>query len=181
VSATDEALARDAKRGSSAAFESLVRRNQSLVRGFLRRLCAGDAAMADDLAQETFFTAWRKVSSFEEKGSFKSWLCRIAYTQFLQSRRSAKASQRREDEAMALADVTEEHGPGVEARLDLDRAMAVLSPDQRAALALCFGEGMSHGEAAEALGMPLGTLKSHVLRGRAKVLEQFAGREAAHG
>jgi len=173
VSDTDEALAREAKRGSSRAFESLVRRNQSLVRGFLRRLCSGDAALADDLAQETFVMAWRRIGSFEAKGAFKGWLCRIAYTQFLQNRRSAKASTRREEAVMAEAQTVHDDRGAAEARLDLDRVLAVLSPEQRAAVALCYGEGMSHAEAAEALGLPLGTVKSHVVRGRAKVLAEF--------
>ncbi|MDX2234371.1 MAG: RNA polymerase sigma factor [Hyphomonadaceae bacterium] len=173
MSETDEALAREAKRGSTHAFESLVRRNQSLVRGFLRRLCSGDAALADDLAQETFVMAWRRIGSFEAKGAFKGWLCRIAYTQFLQNRRSAKASTRREEAVMADAVTVHDDRAGAEARLDLDRVMAVLSPEQRAAVALCYGEGMSHAEAAEALGLPLGTVKSHVMRGRAKVLAEF--------
>ncbi|KAF0176556.1 MAG: RNA polymerase sigma-70 factor, ECF subfamily [Alphaproteobacteria bacterium] len=178
MSDPDEALAKEAKRGSTRAFESLVRRNQSLVRGFLRRLAAGDAALADDLAQETFVMAWRRIGSFEAKGSFKGWLCRIAYTQFLQNRRSAKASQRREDEVMAMAETFQDDRAAAEARLDLDRVMGVLSPEQRAAMALCYGEGMSHAEAAEALGLPLGTVKSHVVRGRAKVLAEFAGAAA---
>jgi RNA polymerase sigma-70 factor (ECF subfamily) len=178
LSDPDEALAKEAKRGSTSAFESLVRRNQSLVRGFLRRLAAGDAALADDLAQETFVMAWRRIGSFEAKGSFKGWLCRIAYTQFLQNRRSAKASQRREDAVMAMADTVQDDRDAAEARMDLDKVMAVLSPEQRAAMALCYGEGMSHAEAAEALGLPLGTVKSHVVRGRAKVLAEFAGAAA---
>lgn len=178
MSTTDETLARDAKRGSTSAFESLVRRNQSLVRGFLRRL-TGNAALADDLAQDTFVQAWRRIGAYEGKGSFRGWLCRIAYTQFLQHRRSARAGAAREEAYMMDADRTEEHGPASDARLDLDRVMAVLTPEQRAAMALCYGEGMSHAEAADALGLPLGTVKSHVLRGREKALTLMGGKEAA--
>lgn len=169
MSGPDEELAREAKRGSQRAFESLVRRNQSLVRGFLRRM-APDAATADDLAQETFVMAWRKIGSYEEKGSFRGWLCRIAYTQFLQNRRSAQSALRRDTAAFAEMDQEVSEGAGVEARIDLERAMKVLSPEQRAAVSLCYGEGMSHSEAAEALGLPLGTVKSHVLRGRERML-----------
>ena len=122
--------------------------------------------------------AWRRIGAFEAKGAFKGWLCRIAYTQFLQNRRSAKASARREDAVMAEAETVHDDRAGNEARLDLDRVMAVLSPEQRAAMALCYGEGMSHAEAAEALGLPLGTVKSHVVRGRAKVLAEFEGAAA---
>ena len=169
----DEALARDAKRGSNTAFESLVRRNQSLVRGFLRRM-TGNAALADDLAQETFLAAWRRIGSYEGKGAFRGWLCRIAYTQFLQHRRSAKASAARDVAYMADAELTQDDQAGADARLDLDRLLAPLSPEQRAAMALCYGEGMSHAEAAEALGLPLGTVKSHVLRGRERVMKSLS-------
>jgi RNA polymerase sigma-70 factor (ECF subfamily) len=172
VNGPDEALARDAKRGSNSAFESLVRRNQSLVRGFLRRM-TGNAALADDLAQETFLAAWRRIGSYEGKGAFRGWLCRIAYTQFLQHRRSAKASSARDVAYMADADLTQDDQAAADARLDLDRLLAPLSPEQRAAMALCYGEGMSHAEAADALGLPLGTVKSHVLRGRERVMKSL--------
>jgi RNA polymerase sigma-70 factor (ECF subfamily) len=79
---------------------------------------------------------------------------------------------------MAEAETAQDDRSGIEARLDLDRVLARVSPEQRAVLALCYGEGMSHGEAAEALKLPLGTIKSHVLRGREKVLAQF-GQEGA--
>lgn len=175
---TDEALARDAKRGSPVAFESLVRRNQGAVRGFLRRLCAGDAALADDLAQETFMQAWKRIAAYEVKGSFKGWLYRIAYTRFLQNRRSGRAAQARDDAWMAESETMQDDAAGIEAKIDLDRVMAVLSPEQRAVLALCYGEGMSNTEAADALGLPLGTVKSHILRGRAKALEALGRKES---
>jgi len=176
VTGPDEALALDAKRGSTSAFEALVRRNQSLVRGFLRRL-TGSAAHADDLAQETFLMAWRRIGSYQGTGSFKGWLVRIAYTQFLQERRSRQSATKRDEAYMMDAETTQNDAAGVEARIDLDRVLAFLSPEQRAAMALCYGEGMSHAEAADALGLPLGTVKSHVLRGREKALAALTAKE----
>ncbi|NDC60110.1 MAG: RNA polymerase sigma factor, partial [Alphaproteobacteria bacterium] len=76
------------------------------------------------------------------------------------------------------AEEVQNDAAGVEARIDLDRILALLSPEQRAAMALCYGEGMSHAEAAEALGLPLGTIKSHVLRGREKALAALTTKEA---
>lgn len=121
--------------------------------------------------------AWRRISAYEAKGSFKGWLCRIAYTQFLQHRRAGKAAQARDDAWMAESETQQDDAAGIEAKVDLDRAMAVLSPEQRAVLALCYGEGMSNSEAADALGLPLGTVKSHILRGRAKALEALGRKE----
>lgn len=168
----DTDLVKAARRGEEFAFTQLVRRHQAMVRGFLRRLC-GSATYADDLAQETFVRAWRKINDFQGKAAFRTWLCRIAYTQFLQSRRAELRRLARDTAALGETDMLGDLRREAQARLDLDRALAGLAPDQRAVVALCFGEGMSHAEAAAALDMPLGTVKSHALRGRQKVLEFF--------
>jgi len=162
---TDDTLARRAAAGDSASFGALVRLHQSKVRGFLRRLTRGDAALADDLAQETFLEAHRKVSQYRGEGSFGSWLCGIAWSRFLMERR-----KRKEESLDTVPEAgSVDAGPAMIARLDLERAMARLSPEERAALTLCYALGHSHGEAAEILSLPLGTVKSHVLRGREKL------------
>ena len=66
-----------------SAFGILVRLHQSRVRGFLRRLTRGDTALADDLAQETFLEAQRKLRQYRAEGPFVGWLLRIAYSRFL--------------------------------------------------------------------------------------------------
>jgi RNA polymerase sigma factor (sigma-70 family) len=169
----DARLALQAQSGSSAAFEALVKRHQAGVRAFLRRI-GGDFA-ADDLAQETFLTVWRKLGQWRGEGSFKGWLYAIAVRAAHDGRRS-EARARGRDMAWLQdvgSDGPADAGAGVDARIDLDRAMAGLPPDQRAVLALCYGAGLSHGEAAEALGLPLGTVKSHAARGRDRVLACF--------
>jgi len=145
--------------------DRLVREHQSKVRAFLRRLTRGDAALADDLAQETFLEAYRKFDQYRGGGSLSSWLCAIAWSRFLMERR-----RRREE---PLDEMPETASPDPQdasaAKLDLERAMARLSAEERAALTLCYAQGHSHGEAATILSMPLGTVKSHVLRGREKL------------
>jgi RNA polymerase sigma factor (sigma-70 family) len=162
---TDDTLAQLAAAGDTAAFGALVRMHQSKVRGFLRRLTRGDAALADDLAQETFLEAHRKVAQYRGEGSFGSWLCGIAWSRFLMERR-----KRKEEPLDTVPEAgSMDAGPSIIARLDLERAMARLSAEERAALTLCYALGHSHGEAAEILSLPLGTVKSHVLRGREKL------------
>jgi len=157
---------------STDGFSRLVREHQSKVRGFLRRLTRGDAALADDLAQETFLEAHRKLEQYRGEGSFSSWLCGIAWSRFLMERR------KRKEEPLDAMDEQAASDPraAAEAKLDLERAMARLSAEERAALTLCYALGHSHGEAAEILSMPLGTVKSHVLRGREK-LKALLGHE----
>ena len=82
-------LAREAASGQDAAFEALVRRYQGAVRGLTRRL-ARHAAEADDIAQTAFLTAWRKIGSYRG-GSFKAWICTIAYREFFASKAQTKA------------------------------------------------------------------------------------------
>ena len=81
---SDKELAtRVAVSNDQAAFSELVERYQAPIRGFLRRLVAGDHSAADDLAQDTFLIAFQKISSWRATGTFSSWLHTIAYRQFL--------------------------------------------------------------------------------------------------
>jgi RNA polymerase sigma-70 factor, ECF subfamily len=150
-----------------AAYSALARLHQSKVRGLLLRLTRGNHTTADDLAQETFLEAWRGIGKFRGESSFATWLYRIAYSRFLM-----QARKRRLDDQPAEWDATSPSGEDATlTRVDLERAFAKLLPAESAALTLCFTLGLSNSEAAQTLQIPLGTLKSHVLRGREKLKE----------
>lgn len=166
-SPAEGALVGQAQAGSTRAFSRLVETHQQAVRAFLRRLC-GNWAEADDLAQETFVTAWQHFARFDRSRDLRPWLCGLAYRKFLASRRAFFRRVRRETEFAGEQETIAK--PNSDLRLDLTKAMNGLPPEQRAAVALCLAAEFSHGEAAEALGIPLGTVKSHVQRGRAKLL-----------
>ncbi len=164
---TDEALAAAAALGQAAAFEVLVRRHERVVRGFLARL-AGHGR-ADDLAQETFLTAWTKASAFTGEGRYKGWLMRIAWRTFLMD---SRGRGRRLPEHKGTGEAPEQADRSdAERDLIVEDALARLKPEDRAAVVLCLVLGHSHGEAARILDMPLGTLKTRVARGSAKLLE----------
>ncbi|MFN3537463.1 MAG: RNA polymerase sigma factor [Brevundimonas sp.] len=169
----DTELVAAARAGSDAAFARLVARHQGVVRGFLRRVLNGDRAEADDVAQEVFLTAWMSLRSLNDAAGIRPWLCGIAWRKArdrMRGRRRAEARDAAWMESRAPA-------PGVspEDRMAMEAAMAALAPDERACVALCLAEGWSHGEAAAALGLPLGTVKSHVGRGRTKLLQALGG------
>jgi RNA polymerase sigma-70 factor, ECF subfamily len=158
------------------AFGELVRRHQGLIRGMMARM-SRNRALAEDLAQDAFIRAFQKIGSFSGTGSFKSWLCKIAYNEFLMAARKRKATDKAMEKFKGEVDDTEmprDMGNVV----DLDRALATLKDDERTAVVLCYSCGMSHSEAAEATGMPLGTVKSHVNRGREKLKAFFETAEA---
>lgn len=148
------------------AFGQLVRRHQGMVRAQLRRLLHGDEAAADDLAQETFMLAWRKLDQFRGEARFSTWIYRIAYTCFLQARRSPARHDSVDDETMEQLPAPVR---AIDLQLDLERAMRRLSAAEQAVLLHCVQLGLSHEEAAYVLAMPLGTVKTHAMRGKTKL------------
>ncbi len=145
--------------------------HQSAVRAFLIRLCR-NGALADDLAQETFLCAFRRLATYRHSGSFKSWLFGIAYRCFLQQRRH----EQRELEVhtqfhLLAADDAEYYEHLAPLQRDLEHALMRLDPTQAAAISLNMSIGFSHAEVADIMNLPLGTVKSHINRGLSKLRE----------
>ncbi len=155
------------------AFRQLVLLHQSALRVFLRRLL-GDPGLADDSAQEAWITAYQKISTFRG-GSFRSWLYTIAA-------RKAGRIRSKEGRTESLEAASEASG-GMETeeglKLDLERALLRLSPVERSCLHLAGVEEMSHQEIADILALPLGTVKSHITRGKEKLRAGLAGAKNA--
>ena len=154
---------------SADDFAQLVERHQQALRAFLRRV-SGDWALADDLAQETFLTAWSRLGRLAPGQSAGAWLCGIGYNKYLTALRGARRARQRDTDWSRGAADPPTAAPQAEDRLTLQAAMAELSVEQRACVALCLAGDYSHAEAAAALDLPLGTVKSHLVRGRARLL-----------
>jgi RNA polymerase sigma factor (sigma-70 family) len=154
-----------------ASFGELVRRHQSAVRTFLRQLASGDHALADDLAQETFLQAYHGLARFRAESAFSTWLLGIAHNRWRNFRRRSSFSpvvadhdEPAGDSALATSDL----------RHDLQMAMRHLSSEEQLALHVCYQQGLTHEEAAALLDWPLGTVKTHVARGKEKLRQQLA-------
>ncbi len=167
----EQAWVREAQAGSAEDFSQLVRQHQQALRAFLRRLC-GNHADADDLAQEAFVFAWEQMARFDAARSFRPWLFGIAWRKYRERKRGLARLLRRE-QAAADSETITVPDPGL--RLDLAKSLAALPPEPRAALLLNLLAGFTHEEAAEALGLPLGTVKSHIARGREKLVSALGG------
>jgi RNA polymerase sigma-70 factor (ECF subfamily) len=148
--------------------------HQQALRAFLRRLC-GNTADADDLAQETFVFAWEHIARFEPARSFRPWLFGIAWRKFRERKRRWLRLIWRESRATEASETIYQSDPGL--KLDLERATASLPAEQKAAVLLCLACEFSHAEAAQALALPLGTVKSHVARGREKLIAALEGHD----
>lgn len=175
--ATDPDLVLRARSGSDAAFARLLQRHQAAVRAFLRRVLGGGWAEVDDLAQDTFLTAWSSLRSLRDPAGVRAWLCGIAWRKAQDRLRASMRGAARD--AAWLESAAAPSGVAPEERLALASAMAGLTPEVRACVALCLADGWSHGEAAAALALPLGTVKSHVARGRARLLKALGGPDDA--
>ena len=179
-----ELIARVVVRDDRHAFSELVRRHQSAVRATLRRLTAGNHALADDLAQETFLLAFRNLGSFRQEAKFSTWLYRIATNAWLADARKRKEELLGDRDADVADDDSgdaPDEGSGVPdpARavtlsVDMQRAMAVLSEAERAAIVQCYHNDLSHEEAAQVLNCPVGTVKTHILRAKQKLKARLA-------
>ena len=154
------------------AFGELVRRHQSSVRGLLRQLTRTDVALADDLAQEAFLRAYKNIRSFRGEARFSTWLYRIAYNCFREDARRRKEFVGVDEEQWRA----EKDPRSVDAGLkhDLMHALSLLPLNERTAVVLCCQNGLSHDEAARVLDIPLGTVKTNVLRGREKLKRTLA-------
>ena len=166
-----ELVRRTVAHDDRAAFGELVLRHQSGVRNFLRHLTRGDAALADDLAQDTFVTAHRNLPQFRRTSAFSTWLFGIAHNHW----RNAQRRQREHDE---LDCNHPDDAPPASTRFDLahDLASALqhLSADEQLALHLGYRQGLSHQEIAALLAWPLGTVKTHLARGKEKLRHLLA-------
>jgi RNA polymerase sigma-70 factor (ECF subfamily) len=167
----DVELAALAATGERRAFGELVRRHGSAVRALLRRMGA-QASEADDVAQDAFLTAFERMAEFRGEGTFAAWVKRIAARAYL--RRLQKERRLGAFASEDLDETTPMETKDAEAAIDLDGALKGLGPAERVCVTLCFGAGLSHAEAADALNLPLGTVKSHVKRGLEKLRARLA-------
>jgi RNA polymerase sigma-70 factor (ECF subfamily) len=162
----EEPLIRRARDGDMAAFEQLYRDHVGRVFALCLRL-AGDASLAEELAQEAFVRAWQKLGSFRGESAFSSWLYSLTVNTALSERRSRR---RRTSRVVTTDDLSAFDRPGrparPEHRFDLERALAALPPGARAVLVLHDVEGYKHQEIADMTGIAAGTSKAQLFRAR---------------
>ena len=174
-------VARALSAQDTAAFGELVRRHQSQVRNFLRKLTR-DVAEADDLSQDCFMHAWDKLQTFSGRGSFIGWLLKVAYTTFLQSKRKSKRySEILEQVGHKMETEGQSYSVQSDEVTDLDKLLAVLDDEERAIMIMSYACGLSHREISDAVSMPVGTVKSVIFRGKQKIRTSFDIKDHQHG
>lgn len=169
IDPSEEALVDRARSGDVDAFEALVRGVDDRMRALAYRML-GDRAAMDDALQDAYVKAFRSIGSFRADARFSTWLHRIVATTCLDHLRRRR---RRAEEPLAADSVplggspADPAGDSVTRRLDVVAALGRLDPDQRAALVLVDGEGLSYDAAGALIGVPAGTVSSRLTRARA--------------
>jgi RNA polymerase sigma-70 factor (ECF subfamily) len=146
------------------------------LRRYARGLVA-DAALADDLVQDTLELAWSRFSLWQKRGDIRAWMFGIMHNHFIDGVRA----RGRRPEVSAGDDPPEtplraSQSDGIELR-DLERMLQRLPAEQREVILLIAVEEMSYAEAANVLGIPIGTVMSRLARGREKLRQELQGRE----
>ena len=152
---------------NTRAFDTLVKKYQSPVRRFFLHQTLGDEELSDDLAQETFLKAYTNLSSFKNLSSFSTWLYRIAYNVFydyIRGKKETSGLEEREIDASCQVEQTK-----VGEQMDIYRGLSRLKEAERTCITLFFMEVLPIEKIAIVTGMPAGTVKSHLSRGKEKL------------
>lgn len=147
-------------------FIELVKSEQNALRGFLLALCCGNRDEADEIAQESLIKAYLSVSSYSDRGRFRSWVFKIAYNTFLNHRSAARTYESLE-EAKLLAGTSSADGSYVHEELYL--ALGTLPPKERSAITLHYLTGYSIKEIAAISDSTEDAVKKQLSRGRDKL------------
>lgn len=152
------------------AFSELMINHQAGVRRILSRFKL-DAATVDDLLQEIFLRAYLSLGSYTAKARFSTWLYRIAFNLAVDKLRKKTIDYCSLDELHDIAgDADLDHW---EFQRDIGQAMQALNPEQATAVIMCFIQGYSHTEVADKMQMPLGTVKTHIMRAKKILAKQM--------
>jgi RNA polymerase sigma-70 factor (ECF subfamily) len=152
--------------GDAGAFAELDKRRHARVRKFMYHLCR-QPALGDDLAQQVFLNAWQALPQLRTAAAFDGWLKKVMVTTWLEEVRKRRIATTTDVDLEGAATTSD----ATAARLDLDAALAQLPHDVRLCVVLSYNDGLSHPEIAELARLPLGTVKSHIARGAARLRE----------
>lgn len=160
--------------GDGDAFSELAGRHIPALKAFLHSV-GGHEAGIDDAVQQSLILAYSKLEQFRSSSSFRTWLFRIAFREHARLARKDASRKSRREAYNEKAPMPFPQDPDLS--IDMEKALAQLSDLERSSVILCDAYGLSHGDVAEMLEAPLGSVKTYVRRAREKMLAFLTGSE----
>jgi RNA polymerase sigma-70 factor, ECF subfamily len=174
---TDEELLAAIARGDEGALAQLYDRYGRVAYGLALRILR-DPTLAEDAVQDAFLAAWRTATAFDpRRGKASTWLLTFVHRRAvdLVRREERRRGEPLEDAPVATGDATDEEAIVLDERRRVRAALEVLAPNEREAIELAYYGGLSQSEIAERLGVPLGTVKSRMFAGLARLRDTLEG------
>ena len=171
----DEDLARRAAAGERPALEALLARHLDQIHAVCHRVL-GHPEDALDATQEALIAITRGIDRFDGRSRFTTWMYRVATNAALDEARRRRRRPIAAEFVPEIATTADATG-AVDARLDVDAALATIPPDYRAAVALRDLVGLDYAEIATVLDIPIGTVRSRIARGRATLADRIGNRD----
>jgi RNA polymerase sigma-70 factor (ECF subfamily) len=178
---SDEQLVAAAREGDAAAMDALLRRHFDRIHAVCRRI-AGASRDADDAAQEAAIRIVRNLDSFDGRSTFATWAYRIATNSALDElrKRGRRPQLQLVDQGTVAEprdDLAQRELEGVADRLAIDAALRELPEEFRVPVVLRDVGGLDYADIADELGVPIGTVKSRIARGRRQLLERLGNQD----
>jgi len=151
------------------AFKELIGRHQSDIRNLLLKLINFNESELDDLTQETIIRIYKYIKTFKGASSFKTWIYKITYRVFIDAQKKRKKYHELKSKKEQVDGKYTNAHPKMDSKMDAEIIIACLRPEEKVAIQLSYLKGFSHKDIAKILDCPIGTVKSHISRGKERI------------
>jgi RNA polymerase sigma-70 factor (ECF subfamily) len=145
------------------SFGILIDKYQSDIHGLFFKLTNGDVDIINDLSQEVFIKIYKHLKGFKATAKFSTWIYKISINVFYDYQKSLSRNYQNENE------VSVNNIESIDNKIDINKALQILSDKERVAILLHYEKGFTHKEIQKIMKLPLGTVKSLILRGKLKL------------
>jgi len=155
------------------SFEILVGRYQNEIRNLLLKLVNFNTRELDDLSQEVVIRIYKYLKTFKATSSFRTWTYTITYRVFIDAQKKKNKYNQLKIDSKKILEHSSNIQPKLESKMDAEIVISCLRPEEKVAIQLSYLRGLSHKDIAEILDCPIGTVKSHINRGKERIRKLY--------
>jgi len=155
------------------SFEELIGRHQNDIRNLLLKLVNFNNGDVDDLSQEAFIRVYKYLKTFKGDASFKTWIYTITYRVFIDAQKKNNKYYQLKSEKKIINGRPIKVQPRMDSKMDAEIIISCLRPEEKVAIQLSYLQGFTHKDIAAILECPIGTVKSHINRGKERIRKLY--------